>query len=47
MSLLDKFIAHFDPETKEGRANIFSITWKVGLFMLVLGYILILVFLII
>ncbi|HOK28464.1 MAG TPA: hypothetical protein PLI21_05510 [Methanomassiliicoccaceae archaeon] len=39
--LLDKLIAIFDPHTKEGRINIFRLAWIVGLFMLVLGYLII------
>ncbi len=41
ISLLDKLIAIFDPHTKEGRINIFRLAWIVGLFMLVLGYLII------
>ncbi len=45
MSLFDKLIAAFDPSTTRGRANIFRAAWMAGLFMLVLGYLLIVVFL--
>ncbi|NLI74542.1 MAG: hypothetical protein GX369_07220 [Euryarchaeota archaeon] len=44
MSLFDKLIAMFDPNTKRGRANIFRLAWISGLFMLILGYILIAIF---
>jgi hypothetical protein len=45
MSLFDKFIAAFDPSTTRGRANIFKMAWMAGLFMLVLGYIIIMILL--
>lgn len=41
MSLFDKLIAVFDPSTPRGRANIFRAAWVAGLFMLVMGYLIV------